>query len=599
MSLIAELKRRNVFRVGVAYAIVAWLLVEMASVVLPGLRLPEWALTLLIFLIAAGFPLALIVAWAFELTPEGIKRETAVDPDESITHVTGRKLDFAIIGLLVLAVAYFAVDKFVLEAEPEQASVVREKSIAVLPFDNISPDPEDSYFADGIHDEVLARLSKIRDLKVISRTSVMRYGVKDRPALPEIAAALGVANILEGSVRLAGNRVRITAQLIEAESDAHLWSETYDRSLEDIFEIQSDVAQQIASALKSKLTVDEAARIAAHPTDNLEAYNLFLLGRFHLMKAFESAGTREQIEKGEDYLLQAIEKDPEFVAAYVSLGTVGVAKFFTYLPVSEALKDYRYYRETAYELDPDDPDAIMGMAYVDGPLDGNWDAADQKMERYRELRPNSSETYEDLANWPRPTGERIKLLERAIELDPTVDSYRRGLSRAHMELRQFDRALEVARDAYELRPDNVPNTLLVSDAHFYAGEPEKARQFYNRATGALDTNMTPAAISDLAYAYGRLGREEDARAIITRLEEIESSQYVPPHTMIPAYVGIEDLDKTFYWLDQLAQERAPNMGWTGVSLRGPRYDFLRGDPRVTEFQGKFNPEMLRRMGLIP
>ena len=204
-----------------------WLLVEVASVVLPTFNAPEWVMQVFTFLLILGFPVALVFAWAFELTPEGIKRETAVDPGESITKQTGRKLDFIIIGVLAIAVVYFAVDKFALEAEPEQAGVVaeqtstaepveREKSIAVLPFDNISPDPEDAYFADGIHDEILAQLSKIRDLKVISRTSVMGYSGRDRPPLPEIAAVLGVANILEGSVRLAGNQVRITAQLIEA-----------------------------------------------------------------------------------------------------------------------------------------------------------------------------------------------------------------------------------------------------------------------------------------------------------------------------------------------------------------------------------------------
>ncbi len=213
MSLIAELKRRNVFRVGVAYAIVAWLLLEVASVVLPALNVPNWALSFLVFLVAAGFPLALIVAWAFEMTPEGLKREAEVDRTESTTHVTGRKLDFAIIGLLAVAVAYFAVDKFVLQGEPEQTevtveqvpaaeSVEREKSIAVLPLANRSANEEDAFFVDGIHDDILTQISKIRALKVISRTSVMEYRNTTKN-LKTIGQELGAATILEGGVQRA------------------------------------------------------------------------------------------------------------------------------------------------------------------------------------------------------------------------------------------------------------------------------------------------------------------------------------------------------------------------------------------------------------
>jgi TolB-like protein len=260
MSLLAELKRRNVFRVGVAYGIVAWILIEVAHTAFPTLQLPDWTTTLVTVLLIMGFPVALVIAWAFELTPEGLKREKEVDPAESITHLTGRKLDFAIIGLLVIAVICFAVNEFVLEAEPEQASIVREKSIAVLAFDNISPDPEDALFAEGIHSEVLSQISKIRDLKVIARIIEPINGPpKERPTRAEISAALGVVNILEGSVHLDGNQVRIMAQLIEAESDAQLWTETYDRELTaaNIFSIQSEIAKSVADAVRATLSPEE------------------------------------------------------------------------------------------------------------------------------------------------------------------------------------------------------------------------------------------------------------------------------------------------------------------------------------------------------
>ena len=312
-GLLAELKRRNVFRVGVAYAIVGWLLLEVASVILPALHLPDWALTLLVVFVVAGFPLALIVAWAFELTPEGFKRETAVDPAESITHVTGRKLDFAIIGLLAIVVIYFAVDKFVLEAEPEQASVVREKSIAVLPFANRSANQADAFFVDGIHDDILTHISRISALKVISRTSVMGYRDTTKN-LKTIGEELGVATVLEGGVQRAGNHVRVNVQLIDAATDEHLWADTYDRRLTaaNIFAIQTEIATAIADALRAALSPEEEDRLATIPTENLAAYEAYLLGRQRLVR-YTAAALVEAV----DYFQQAIELDPGFALAYV------------------------------------------------------------------------------------------------------------------------------------------------------------------------------------------------------------------------------------------------------------------------------------------
>ncbi len=354
MSLITELKRRNVFRVGVAYAIVAWLLIEITATTFPILKLPDWSVTLVTVLVLIGFPLALIVAWAFELTPEGLKREAEVDRTDSTTHVTGRKLDFAIIGLLAIAVVYFAVDKFVFQAEQEKTevtteSVEREKSIAVLPFDNISPNPEDAYFADGIHDEILSQISKIRDLKVISRTSVMGYSGRSRPPLPEIAAALGVANILEGSVRLAGNQVRITTQLIEAKSDAHLWTETYDRELTatNIFSIQSNVANAVADALRATLSPEERGLLDTVPTENMAALEAYFLGKQRMEKR-SSAALAEAV----DDFNRAIELDPGFALAYVGLADSRLLQvIFSGLPRDEMIEKAQAAIDKALALD--------------------------------------------------------------------------------------------------------------------------------------------------------------------------------------------------------------------------------------------------------
>jgi TolB-like protein len=328
MSLIAELRRRNVFRVGVAYAIVAWLLVEVASVFLPALRLPEWTLTFLVFLVVVGFPLALIFAWAFELTPEGIKREAEVDRAESITHLTGRKLDFAIIGLLAIAVVFLVVDNYVLESEPEQAEVIaeqtsvaelveREKSVAVLPFVNMSADPENVYFADGLSEELLNRLAQVPDLRVTGRTSSFQFKGENRD-LREIGEMLGVAHVLEGSVRRQGNQVRITAQLVASSDGSHLWSQTYDRTLDDVFAIQDEIADEVVGALD--IVLDEEARLRMQQAGvrNVDAFMAFQRGNEAYYRAHgEVDDLLAELAGAMVHYDEAIRLEPNFAAAHL------------------------------------------------------------------------------------------------------------------------------------------------------------------------------------------------------------------------------------------------------------------------------------------
>jgi TolB-like protein len=261
-----------------------------------------------------GFPLALIVAWAFEMTPDGLKRETAVDPAESITHVTGRKLDFAVIGLLAIAVVYLVIDNYVLKDKPGQPPVAREKSIAVLLFDDLSDGSANQSFTKGIHDDILTQLSKIRALKVIARTSMER--LDPTLSIPEIGTKLGVATVLEGGVQRAGDRVRINVQLIDCETEAHLWAETYDRELTaaNIFSIQSEIAKIVADALRATLSPEEQDRLASVPTENLAAYEAYLLGMQRLARETGAA-----LVEAVDYFQQAIELDPDFALAHVGL----------------------------------------------------------------------------------------------------------------------------------------------------------------------------------------------------------------------------------------------------------------------------------------
>jgi TolB-like protein len=350
MSVYGELKRRNVFRVGIAYVITAWLLLQVIDVVAPMLGVPEWVPKSILLLLGVGFPIALLFAWAFELTPEGLKFERDVDRSQSVTHSTGRKLNFITITVLSVALVLFALDKFVWNAPSVEEDTRR--SIAVLPFENMSADPDQLFFSDGISEEILNSLVRIPNISVASRTSSFNYRGADLN-MPRIAEELGVFFILEGSVRKAENELRITAQLIDAAADRHLWSETYDRELKDIFEIQSEIANRIVQSIQSELGIQVRAEIAPKTlTENMSAYELYLKGYATFTQRLVPQNVLDSIT----YLEQAVELDPNFATAWQYLAAAyAVLPFYTlqhedmvpYLDRSDRAAD------RALELDPD------------------------------------------------------------------------------------------------------------------------------------------------------------------------------------------------------------------------------------------------------
>jgi len=334
-NFFAELKRRNVYKVAIAYAVVAWLLMQIASQIFPFFEIPNWAVRLVVLLLVIGFPVALILAWAFELTPEGIKRAEDVDLTKSTARRTSHKLLWITAVVAIVAAALFVAGRLNLfHSKPSTATgVASEKSIAVLPFENLSEDKANAYFADGIQEEILTRLAKIADLKVISRTSTLQY--QSKPGnLSDIAKQLGVANILEGSVQKAADQVRINVQLIKAATDTHLWADTYDRKLTDIFTVESQVAKAVADTLQAKLSGTEQSAIAARPSENSEAHDLYLKGRYFFGKR-----TADDLKRAIDYFNQALAKDPNYALAYA-----GLADSYVLLP--------EYSRESSAELFP-------------------------------------------------------------------------------------------------------------------------------------------------------------------------------------------------------------------------------------------------------
>ena len=330
MSLFNELKRRNVFRIGAAYVVGAWLLIQVTETIFPLFGFGDTPARLVVIVLAIGFIPSLILSWVFELTPEGLKKDADVDSEKSITQTTGRKLDRIILVVLALALGYFAFDKFVLDPARDQSNIeiarqegltaalsksYGDRSIAVLPFDNRSNREEDQFFTDGIHDDLLTTIAKISSMKVISRTSVMEYRDTIKK-IPQIAQELGVANILEGGIQRSGNHVRINVQLIDAATDDHLWAETYDRELtaENLFAVQSEITKIIADALQAELSTDEQRRIDARPTDNLQAYEAYMRGR-QLMATRNADNLKLAVEE----FSKATEIDPMFALAWVGV----------------------------------------------------------------------------------------------------------------------------------------------------------------------------------------------------------------------------------------------------------------------------------------
>ena len=419
-NFFAELKRRNVYRAAVAYGVVAWFLTQLTTQVFPFFEIPNSAIRFVVIALAVGFPIAMSLSWLYEFTPEGIVRSEDLDPVKarSVRRATGRILDFVIIGVLLLVIAML-----IYERRPFRTSareLISEKSIAVLPFENRSEEKANAYFADGIQDEILTRLSKIADLKVISRTSTQHY--KSAPEnLREIASQLGVANIVEGSVQKSGDAVRVNVQLIKAANDSHLWADTFDRKLTDIFSVESEVAKAIAEQLRAHLTDREEQVIAAKPTDNPEAYDAYLRGLAYTLKA----GADDPVNAlgAQKYLKEAVRLDPKFALAWALLSYVDSRGYLTLnlQPTVALREEARQAADTALTLQPNLGEAILAKGYYHYACLKDYDTAVRYFEQARPLLPNSSRIPEYMAYLERRRGqwERSEsYFNEAERLDP-------------------------------------------------------------------------------------------------------------------------------------------------------------------------------------
>ena len=459
-NFFSELKRRNVYKVAVAYAVVGWLLVQITTQVFPIFEIPNWALRLIVLVIIIGFPIALVIAWAFELTPEGLKRTEDVDvaPEKqgkSHTWIYVVAVGAAIsIALFILGRHIASNTASAARTEAATGSSISQKSIAVLPFENLSDDKNAAYFADGIQDEILTKLASIADLKVISRTSTAKY--KSKPEdLKTVSQQLGVATVLEGSVQKAGDKVRVNVQLIDARADSHLWAKSYDREMKDVFAVESEVAQEIADSLQAKLSPAEASTLATAPTKDTVAYDLFLKGEFEERLA-DSSLEAASFDRAVAWYRQAIARDPNFALAMARLVQNRIQRHWFIEQLSEAeLAQFRSVAEQAVALAPNlaQVHVALGQFYYHGHR--QYEQALAEFERALQLQPNASTALELSGYVHRRQGQWERCqdeLKRALDQDPRNASIAANFANTYLPLRMWKEAERTARHALEIDP---------------------------------------------------------------------------------------------------------------------------------------------------
>jgi TolB-like protein/Flp pilus assembly protein TadD len=593
LSFITELKRRNVFKVGVAYAIVAWLLIQITDIMAPALNLPGWTLTFIIYLVIIGFPLALFLAWAFELTPEGIKPTKTVEPAKSITQVTGQKLNYSIIALLSLAVVFLVVDNYVLTedrsldtevrseteshgeqqviptAVPERKKEVLSNSIAVLPFENLSPDPDNAYFAAGIHDTILNELARIGDLNVISRTAMLRY-VNSTKTLAEIAEELNVETVMEGSVQYAEGRVLVTAQLIDPNTNAHLWSQNYDRAFAGIFALQAEIAANIAKALEARLLPAERAAIEKPMTGSPEAYSLYLravasvvdLGPFGF-------GISTDLHR---YLDQAIAIDPDFARAYALKAVDYVSAIIRPAKLSDRLSRDDLEKlaienaQRALDIDPD-----MGLAYdVLAQVHWfNWRAvpAEENFKKALALSPNDRDVLIDYAVFLLESGravEAIPVAEPLADTHPGIGHF--ILGEALLYAGDVDQAIPLMNKGNILVPVLPLSKLTLCSVEAGRGNEASALRHLRAAEGLWqDETAEPVYLAWAAYCYSRIGHADDVRRLFNRLEAMAGEYTVGAAAWAIAFLALGERESALMWLKRAAAQNGYDDSYAIVS----------------------------------
>jgi TolB-like protein/Flp pilus assembly protein TadD len=569
----AEVKRRNVYKVAIAYGAVAWLLTEVATQVFPFFEIPNWVVRLVVLVIIAGFPIAVVIAWAFELTPEGLKRTEIADAKYPLGRSPKRAWIYIVIIAGAISVGIFFLGRYT-SPKQREANELPGKSIGVLPFVDLSQAKDQEYFCDGISEEILDALAKVEGLRVVARTSSFSFKGKNAD-VAQIAQKLNVENVLEGSLRREGNRIRITAQLINARNGFHIWSETFERELQGVFAVQDEITRSIVDALKIKLAVAPPA----HAEQNTEAYDLYLQGLY-----FSNKSDEEQLRKALALFQHALDKDPTLSRAWTGIAKAWYWLADAYLKPLEAYPAVESAATKALELNERDAEAHCYLSEAKRVLHWDLNGAERELKRALEIDANSSSAHLFSANLYLCSGDLDEVpreMHEAERLDPLSAIVSDLQASLYVNLDRLEDALSAVRRTLTIDPNYIYVEPTVARVYREQGKLDDALAIYLKAR-----EMTHEPTAGLAITYARLGRESEARRVLQQLIDKANRSYVAGEQIATVFVALDDHDEAFRWLNRAVDEHSANIISTRRELRP-----LHSDARF--------PELLRRMGIDP
>ena len=561
-----ELKRRNVIKATIAYIVVAWVLLQVLSTILPAVEAPDWVFKTLMILMVIGFPIWVIFSWVYEVTSEGLKKTAQESEDNSVTAITNKRLDIIIIITLIIAIAVSFFNKPISVSETTSESVVNDSS-----------DKENSYFINGIMEEILINLQTIQDLRVISRNSVEQYRGPEKPTIPEIAQKLGVNYIVEGSVQKYGNTIRLRVQLIRADKESHLWAKSYEQEIKevnDMFRIQSQIAEAIAAELKAVITPREKQLIEKIPTKNLAAYEANLKG----LKSWEESYNIEGLKIGVEYFKQAIKLDSTYANAYANLSAAYIAyPYFCESTPLEALELAEPLNNIALRLNPDLTMAHINQFHFLYYIKWDWEASLRIISEAKTLSLNDPMVLDGFLYYYVISGkfdQAFEIIEKIHQISPSESIYWINKIYVQFHSRDLEGVLRTAEEGLKLFPDNGNILEMQMWSFSLLGRHDEAVKA-GRKIITNDQGFNPIHLGEVGAVLARAGLKEEALEKLETIKELNLN-YFDPVSIGLLYMGLGDKDLAMKYFEEGYNTRS---GWMPYLKRGPPFDSMRGDPR--------------------